>query len=599
MTRDDSKTHGYILASLLAAVCFIVYWNTLSNGFVYDDNGQILRNPWITDFRYLPKIFTTDSFGFMEGAYRTNTYRPMLFTVYSIEHALFGLKPWGWHLMNIIFHAANSVMVFYAISLLLGVSGVNGLKPALRHLSAFSGALIFAVHPANSEAVAWVGCVPELMYTFLCLASFCLHVSAVEDLKAVRPSLVKRSLSVFFFFLAALFKETAAALPVFIIVYDYLMRGDEKAVSVEKVKRYLPYFLAGVLYLLIRFYAVGGVAPGYRMHGYLTGFQHILNIFPLFLKYLWTLVLPLGYHPIQPLDPVFSLTEPRAFASALITLVLALSVFIFRKRIHPILLFSSAVVVVPLLPGLYAYSVSITPFSDRYLYLPVFGLGLAVSFASSRAAALKGRAGAFRAVTAFFIAASVFYSILSAGRNAVWRDDMSLWSASYAGSSENYIAIYSLGDIYLKKGMTEEALPRLNEALRLNLEKSHPDLSTLYLTRKSLAEAYSKKGDETALMAEYAEILRIKPDDVFVNYNLAVLYQGRAMFDDAIKLYARALGSATKPRQKRDILNNTGMCYASLGRLDEAASSYREALKYSPDDPVVLKNLKASESGTR
>lgn len=594
MSTGNARTYRLFFAALLAGVSFAVYWSTLSNGFVYDDNFQILKNPWIRGFSRLPEMFTTDSYGFMEEGFRTNTYRPMLFTVYGVEYALFGLKPWGWHLFNVMFHAANSVMVFFTLSLLLkGEAGEAASRPYSSDRHAFAGALIFTVHPANGEAVAWVGCVPELLYTLLCLASFYLYVATVSDGKGGGRVFAGRSLSVFFFFAAAFFKETAAALPLFIFVYDCLVKKDERVISAGKVKRYLPYFLAGVAYLVIRYHAIGGMAPGYRMHAYLSGFQKLLNIFPLFVKYLWTLILPLSYHPIQPLDPVFSLFETRAALSVLITLGLSSAVFMFRKKLHPLFLFSFSIIIIPLIPGLYAYSVSITPFSDRYLYFPTIGFALAVSLAS-RELPLKGGYNGSRGAAAFFIAVAVFYALISAGRGAVWRDDLSLWSASYGGSRDNYIAVYSLGDIYLKKGLTDEALVRLDEALRLNKALRYPDSSTMYLTRKALAEAYDRKGRYDDLMSEYTEILRIKPGDAFASYNLAVMYQARGFLKESIELYRNALASAVKPRHRRDILNNIGVCYAGMGMPEEAVANYREALKYSPGDPVVLNNIKAA-----
>ncbi len=593
MTAAREKRYGVLFAAALAAVSIAVYWKTLANGFVYDDKFQILRNSWITDFGHLGSIFTTDSYGFLGEGAATGTYRPMFFAVYTVEYAIFGLKPWGWHLVNVMIHAANTVAVFFTLALLLEGGRAGGSQPLRERFPAFAGALIFAVHPANSEAVAWVGCVPELMYTLLCLVSFCLYVVTTRDESRGIYTVAGRSLSVFFFFVAAFFKETAAVLPPLLFLYDCLMRRDERIVSYAKVKRYLPYFLAGLLYLAMRFYAVGGVSPGYKTHAYLTGFQKLLNAFPLFLKYLRTLVLPLSYHPVQPLDPVYSVTEAGAAVPLILTVFLFAAVFMFRKKLHPLVFLSLAVIVLPLLPGLYAFSVSITPFSDRYLYLPTVGYALAVSLGLQTLRGSPERSGVYAAATAVVLGAALAYAVVSTGRGAVWEDDFSLWGASYAGPGGNYIAAYSLGDAYLKEGMTDEAALKLNEALSLNSRREHPDKVFLYLTRKGLAEVYSRKGLSAPLAAEYAEILRLKPTDTFVSYNLAVMYQNDGRLKEAVELYKNALVRASKPGQRRDILNNLGSCYAALGDVDSAVASYTEALRYSPGDAVILRNLEA------
>jgi len=593
MSTDRARRYAALFAALLAAFSFAVYAKTLASGFVYDDNFQVLRNPWITDFKHLAGIFTTDSYGFLKDRAATGTYRPMFFVVYAVEYALFGLKPWGWHLFNVVAHAANSVMVLFVLAIVLESGQKKPERPFGGYLPAFAGALIFALHPANSEAVAWVGCVPELMYTFLCLASFYLYVATAPGRAAVLPLFAGRALSVLLFFSAAFFKETAAVLPLFIFSYDCLMIKGERVVSYAKVKRYLPYFLAGLGYLAIRFYAIGGVSPGYKTHAYLTGFQKFLNAPPLFLKYLWTLVLPLSYHPVQPLHPVYSLAQAGAALPLAATVLLIAAVVAFRHRLHPVALLSMSMVVLPILPGLYAFSVSVTPFSDRYLYLPTVGYSLAVALALARFEMKSGGARRYAAAVAVVVSAALVYGAISWGRASVWKNDLTLWSASYAGGKDNYIAAYALGDIYLKKGMTKEAELKLGEALRLNTGRKHPDIVTLYLTRKGLAEVYSRKGLFAELAAEYAEILRLKPDDSFVSYNLAVIYQERGRLTDALELYKNALAGASKPRQRRDILNNMGLCYAALGFRDRAEASYTEALRYSPGDAVIVENLKA------
>lgn len=598
INKNRPLAFNIICAVLLTAVSFAVYYKTLEGGFVYDDHGQIVKNQWIRDFRYLPRIFTADTFGFLEQGYRTNTYRPMVITAYLAEYAVFGLDPWGWHLLNVIFHSLNAIMVFLVISFLLkdrGGSGVEIGSPVF-NLPPLIGAAVFAVHPVNAEPVAWLGCVPELLYTFLCLASFYMYIKSCEESPALSTGM--RVLSVLFFFLAAFFKETAAALPVFILIYDIIKRKDEGLTTVSKIKRYIPYVLAGVAYLVMRYYAMGGgFAPGVKLHGYLTRFQFFLNLFPLFARYAGALIFPLNEYPIQPLDPVYSISETRAFLSVLLALSVALAIAISMKKLQPLYSLALAFIIVPLLPGLYSYNMSITPFSDRYLYFPTIGLALAVALICREVfvySLLKKRTILLWGVLSVFFIAAIPYSTAARERSLFWKDDMALWSASAKGSPDNYIAVYSIGDVYLKKGLTDESIQKLGTALKINKEKAHVDANILLLTHKSLAEAYSKKGMEDELVREYGEILRMKPDDVFVNYNLAVIYQARGLLNDAIELYKTALFSARKPLQKRDILNNLGICYGALGRWDDAVSSYGQALESAPGDPAIQNNMKAA-----
>ena len=138
-----------VLSLILAALVFAAYWNTLPGGFVYDDNEQILENTWITDSKYLPSIFSSHSFGFAKGKEHGNTYRPLVFSVYMAEYSFFGLDPRGWHFVNIIFHALNTVLVFFTASLLLKRPGEKGL---LNTLPPFTAAAVFALHPKTAKS---------------------------------------------------------------------------------------------------------------------------------------------------------------------------------------------------------------------------------------------------------------------------------------------------------------------------------------------------------------------------------------------------------------------------------------------------------------
>jgi hypothetical protein len=102
-----------VLILVIVLVSFAVYLNTLFNGFVHDDIDQIVDNPWIRDITKIPTMFTTSVWSFQ--GYNANYYRPMMHVVYLFNYHLFGLNPWGFHLINIMLHAAASVLVYLVI----------------------------------------------------------------------------------------------------------------------------------------------------------------------------------------------------------------------------------------------------------------------------------------------------------------------------------------------------------------------------------------------------------------------------------------------------------------------------------------------------
>ena len=101
---------------ILILVSFSVYFNALSGDFVYDDTLQIVTNPWIKDIRNIPNLFYTDVWSFgSSGVVISNYYRPLMHAVYTLNYYLFGLNPWGFHLINILLHCGVTVLVFMII----------------------------------------------------------------------------------------------------------------------------------------------------------------------------------------------------------------------------------------------------------------------------------------------------------------------------------------------------------------------------------------------------------------------------------------------------------------------------------------------------
>lgn len=590
---DDEKINTrfrpiqLVLSLVLAALVFATYWNTLPGGFVYDDNEQIVENTWITDSKYLPSIFSSHSFGFAKGKELGTTYRPLVFSFYMAEYSFFGLDPKGWHFVNIVFHALNTLLVFFTASLLLKGTGEKWL---LSSLPPFAVAAVFALHPVNSEVVSWVGCMPELAYTLLCLGAFYIYI---RSRSAVMPFLFHWASAMLFFF--ALFaKETAISLPILIFIYDLLQPEKEKLLSIGSVKRYIPYALFTVLYFIIRLSALGGMAPRGNMYPYLSWDQYVLNACTLFVKYLRVLTVPAYDYPFQVLDPVFSISEPRAFISVALISAMLPVFLLLRKRVNPLHWLAAAFIICPLLPALYLPGLSRAPFADRYLYLPSIGLALILAMLFKKALVRAEAAGSRKlrkaAISAFLVVA-VFYALGSGYRNLRWRDNFTLWRSSLEGASNNYYAMYQLGTASLRNDMHDEAISNFREAIRTTSANKYPDTGLIGDARLNLAYAYKAKGLLKEATAEYLEILRSYPEHAISNYELAAIYMERSMLDDAITYFARSASYFRDPMDIRDALLNIGNCQVKKGNFDEALLSYQEALKVTPGDPAVLKNI--------
>ena len=591
----------FIPILILLFVSFAVYFNALSGDFVYDDTFQIVDNPWIRDIKNIPAIFSKSVWSFQPGVVTSNYYRPLMHTVYMFNYHLFGLQPWGFHLVNILFHCGVSALVFLVIRRLL----TEHRKPVTSaYLSPpFIAALLFASHPIHTEAVTWIAGLPDVAFTFFYLLSFYLYILLREGVKRVYL------LSILSFSMAALFKEPAITLPIILIAYDYLVKKSDETI-VAGIKRYIPYVGVSGVYLLARYYALRSFAP-IKSYDDLSAYQSIINVLPLFREYLTCLFWPFDLNLWHTFHRISSLFE----ANGIFSLVVAFLFFIctvaaYRK--NKVIFFSLLLTVVPLLPAFYIKAISGKPFAERYLYLPSFGFVFLLAIFLSWAEDKLPRVA--RTITIAFIVIGGVYTAVTINRNNVWKDNFSLWSDTVRKSPDISDAHINLGKAYASQGRWDVAMSELQTALQLDPDcvEAHSNLGVVYFSQgqldRAIAEyqtalrldasnvdahnnlgvAYKSQGQLDMAIAEYQTALRLDPDNVKAHTNLGNLYASQGQLDRAIAEYQTVL------RLKPDFMeahNNLGTAYKSQGLLDSAIAEYQTALRLAPDNVGVHTNL--------
>ncbi|CAG1065375.1 hypothetical protein BAC1_00956 [uncultured bacterium] len=589
MKRCSGKYRAALAPLLLVLAVFAVYYTALGYGFVYDDSELILSNRWITSFSNIPEAFSTHTFGFKDEGYQAISYRPMLFVIYMAEYALFGFSAWGWHLVNVLMHSVNSVLVFLILKHLAGSEG----KGYASTMPAFAGALIFAVHPTNAESVSWLATMAELTFTFLCLAAFYLEARSVDGkTRSSAERGASRIVPALFFLSALLLKETAIVLPLIVLAYDAARKGSSGLFSRGRLPRYLPYAGAAVLYGFMRVLALKGeLTPGRTLHEFLSPYEFGLNAVWLLARYLKALVFPVGEPPLQLMDPVLSLVDPRAFISIIAVAAVFLAFALVFRRITRLWLLILVVMVLPILPTLYSPAISRFPYADRYLYFSTAGLAMLAALVL--AWSLRQSRGWGNLALAAVLVAALPFAALAREKSSAWVSDLTLWEAALASQPGNYVAIHSIAAERLKEGRLAESISSLERALNMNLANAHPDESMVILTRQALTKAYLKAGLTGKAEAAIEAYLEIMPEDAPYLYNLALIKQGKGLCGDALELYGRAALFSREGELSRMVYFNMGECYQALGKMEEALGSYREALKYAPGDALVLGRMGA------
>ena len=570
------KAGSFFPVVAIAAVSFAVYFNALFNGFVYDDNVQIVQNPWIRDVSHLPDIFSKGVWSFMPVQTFSPYYRPLMQILYLLNYHIFGLKAWGFHLVNILFHAGNSVLVLFVASRLLACrqASEQAEKPASTLTSAFFSppfiaALLFATHPIHTEAVTWVAGLPDLSFTLFSLLSFYLYIrpGAFPD----RSHL----LSVVFFSLALLCKETALILPLIFIAYDLTLRKERDSVSAY-YRRYIPHIVVTGLYLIARWYVLGGFALG-KTHGDLTAWGYVINVFPLFAHYMEKLLLPVNLNNYHVFHPLFSLGEMQgimALAFAAASLLMAL----VALRKNRFVFFSILLMVLPLLPVLYIPALGENTFAERYLYLPSVGFVILLSLLLSppKGAPIQRIMG----LTIVSLMVVCLYSAGTISRNRVWNNDYTLFSDTVGKSPDHAIPRVNLGNALLQKGLIGEAIDQYMMAIRLN-----PSIPEAY---NNLGDAFYKKGWTEQAIEQFRIALELNPAYEHARINMGLAFLKKGWTDQAIEQFQAAIALNPYNAGARSSLGNA---LFRQGLTDEAIQQYQIAVKMRPRDSALQYNL--------
>ncbi len=558
----DSK---YTVIVIIILISISVYLNTLPNEFVYDDVDQVMKNKWIRDVRNVPKIFLTDVWAFeeIEGKMPSNYYRPFMHIIYMMDYHIFGLRPWGFHLTNIIFHAGVSVLVFLIISTLINQfnqivsqtwsdspSEVDKAKKGHRgkvksqNLKSqilgppFIASLLFATHPIHTEAVSWVGGVHELLFSFFYLISFYLYIKADGKwgkeftLNPHHHMSAGFILSVLFFFLATFCKETTFTLPILLFAYDCSFRKDiilplSPKTLYHLLKRYLPYLIVSGVYLSLRVYALRGFAPEKR-YTQLSNYEYFINVFPLFTQYLEKLFLPINMNAFYVFHPISSILQLKGIIALILTLGFIFLVYFFRK--HKVVFLCLLWIVIPLLPVLYIRALGENTFTDRYLYLPSVGFVALVSLAIEKIYRQK----IFKQLTNPLIVLILIimiglYSVGTIRRNYVWKDNVSLFTDIAEKSPDSHMPHLKLGDLYFEQQRFEETIKEYLAAIKLK-----PEFLGYAAAYYNIGNVYFRLGKFDEAIKEYMIALRLKPNYAEAHNNLGRVYFEQQRFDDAI-----------------------------------------------------------------
>ena len=474
-----------LICLLLAAAVWLVYWPTLGHGFVYDDQPYIVDNPVIHGG------VTMKGFVWAFTSFYQSNWHPLAWLSHMLDCSLYGVRPMGHHLTNILLHMANTLLLFLLI---------NRMTGALWR-SAFAAAL-FGIHPLHVESVAWAAERKDVLSALFCILAMWAYTGYSK-----RPILPRYAM-VFALFAAGLMaKPMLVTLPFALLLLDYWPLRRQRPLRrliVEKIPL-LALSAASSIVTYLAQQSAGSVAEFDRF----SFGQRLANAAVAYVTYLGKTVCPTRLAVFYP-HPGGALPVWLVIGSAAALLVMSLAA-LRTARSRPYLAVGWFWYLGTLVPVIGLLQVGSQSMADRYTYLPLTGLFIAVCWLVPdllRRRSQRLTAGALAVLALAALTASARLQV------SYWRDTISLFRHATGVTEDNVVAYNNLGAALGRAGRNEEAIRALSESLRIapNAAKAHYNLAILQ----------SRSGDREGAIAGYRKALAIDPAFRSARKNLAV-----------------------------------------------------------------------------
>ncbi len=437
MSIKASGNSRFLLAGavVIVAACFLSYMPVMRAGFIWDDNRYVTENELLHAPDGLCRIwFSTDS---------PSQYFPLTYTSFRAEYGLWKLNPTGYHVTNIIFHAANALLLWFLLRRLM----IPG---------AWFAAAIFALHPVNVESVAWITERKNVLMVFLALLSLISWVNFAERSHNLRSCRHFYILSVLFYVLALAAKSTACTLPVALVLVLWLKNIP---VNWKRWLQVIPYLLLGLASGLLAIWwenhhqGTKSVGLDFSLAERCLIAGHALCFYVG--KLFWPAELTFSY-PQWKIDSAAAaqyLWPALCFAGAL-------ALWYWRKKISKgaiagVVFF--AVTLLPVLGFISLYTFLYTYVADHYQYFADIGIISVFAGVCYRAAIRLNKQGKLAAAM-IAVAILITLGTLTYRQCFIYKDTESLWRDTLAKNPDSWMACNNLGIAYNKLGHHKEAM---------------------------------------------------------------------------------------------------------------------------------------------
>lgn len=543
----------------LVLAVLAVFGQTAHFEFVgYDDQLYVFQNPVVE------RGLSVQAIGWAFTHAQVSNWIPLTTLSHMLDCQIFRLCAGSHHLVNVLWHAANAVLLFLVLRQMTGSLW----------RSAFVAAL-FAIHPLRAESVAWVSERKDVLSGFFFLLTVGAYVHHVR-----RPSHAGYVVMLLLFAFGLLAKSMVATLPFVLLLLDYwpLGRWHDWRQFLALVREKIPLFAlaAGAC-------VASALVPGLLVAYKTPLFERIGNALVSYVVYLRQMIFPAG---LAAHYPIVASGQPNWKVCLAFFLLAAFSAAVVacRKK-RPWLLMGWLWYLGMLFPVIGIIQISSdAAHADRYTYLPEIGLAIAATWlVADWSVGWRNRRMVLGCLMVSVISA---LTVWGHKQTSYWRNDESLWTRTLACTSDNRgdnfnsVACNGLGNALSKKGQKNQAIALYQKALQIN--------PVYKVARYDLGIALFDKGETEQAIAQYRTALKIDPDYAEARNNLGVALFAKGEKQEAFAQYRKALEIKPDYGEARYNLANALL---QMGKREEAIAEYRKALQATPDDARIFNNL--------
>jgi tetratricopeptide (TPR) repeat protein len=537
-----------LICLLLALLTLLLYLPVRQHEFiVYDDDLYVTEN------RMVQRGLTWDGVQWAFSTLHASNWHPLTWLSHMLDWELFGANPGAHHLINVLFHAANAVLLFLLISRLTAALWPAAIVAAL-----------FAWHPLHVESVAWISERKDVLCAFLSLLALHAYVRYARDKS--RSAYIG---SLLLFAMGLMAKPMLVTLPFVFLLLDYWPL-DRLRKPAPAVLDKLPFLFLTALSCIITIIAQREKAMIDLERQPLSA--RIANAVVAYAMYLVDTVWPSKLAIVYPLDA--QLPVVRVVASAALLGVLFFIAWRWRSN-RPWLITGWLWYIGMLVPVIGLVQVGVQARADRYTYLPLIGIFIAVVFLArevvSRLRPGPKVAGALAAVGLLGFAAATLRQL------SYWQNSEALFARTLAVTKENVVAHLNLGVALEEAGKKEEALAQYREALRIQPHSAHG--------HNNMANVFAALGKTEEALHHYQQSLRFSTKAPLAHLNLGLTLVGLGRFEEALQHYSEAARLSPDDPRPRYFM---GKLHLKRKQSAQALADFRDALRVAPDDIRVL-----------